>query len=71
MLAGEGLDLLGLIVDDLGGAGEVVIDELLVGLVDKGSKEEDGGGDKRQSPEWYNLDEVVREECGNESLYFR
>lgn len=33
-----------------------MVDEFLVGLVDKRSEEEDGGRDERQSPEWYNLD---------------
>lgn len=70
MLAGKGLDLLGLITDNLCSIGEVVIDKFLVGLVDKGSKEEDRGGNEGQSPEWYNLDQVVREEGTQESLYY-
>jgi hypothetical protein len=34
VLAGKSLDLLGLIIDDLCGVGEVVINKFLVGLVD-------------------------------------
>jgi len=65
MLAGESLDLLALLVDNLGGIGNVMVNELLVHLVDEGSQEEDGGGDKRQTPEWDDLDQVVRDEGSN------
>lgn len=68
-MAGEVLDLDGLLVDDGRGFGEVGIDELLVGLVDQWGEEEDGGSNKRHAPEWNNLDEVVGEEGTNESLW--
>lgn len=59
MLAGELLYLLGLLVDDGRGFGEVGIDELLVGLVDQWGDEEDGSSDERQAPERNDLDQVV------------
>lgn len=70
MVAGEVLDLLALLVDNIGGIGNVVIDKLLVGLVDEGCEEEDGSGDKRQTPEWDDLDQVVREKGTKESLFY-
>ena len=68
VVAGELLDLLGLLVDNVGGVGNVVIDELLVSLVDERSKEEDGGEEESKAPKWDNLDQVVGEESTEESL---
>lgn len=68
VMAGELLDLFGLLVDDMGGILDVVIDELLVGLVDEWGKEEDGGRDERHAPKWDNLDQVVRDESRKEGL---
>jgi hypothetical protein len=68
-MASELLDLLGLGVDHIGGILEMVVDELLVRLVDERSEEEDGGGDQGKAPEWDDLDQVVREESSNKSLY--
>ena len=39
-MAGDLLDLLGLLIDDLRDVGEVVIDQLLVSLVDEWAEEE-------------------------------
>ena len=39
-MAGDLLDLLGLLIDDLRDVGEVVIDKLLVSLVDEWAEEE-------------------------------
>ena len=68
VFACEVLDLLGLLVDDTGSIGKVVVDELLVGLVDERAKEEDRGGDKSESPDGYKFDKIVGQECSNESL---
>ena len=70
MVAGKLLDLLGLGVDHIRGVLEMVVDELLVRLVDKGAEEEDGGGDQGKTPEWDDLDQVVGEESANEGLVF-
>lgn len=59
MLGGQVLDLDGLLVDDVGCVVQVVVNELLVGLVDEGSEEEDGGCDQRHAPKWNDLDQVV------------
>ena len=67
-MACELLDLLGLLVDDVGGVCEVVVDKLLVGLIDKWTKEENGGRNEGETPEWDDLDEIVGEECTEESL---
>ncbi len=71
MVAGKLLDLLGLGVDHIRGVLEMVVDELLVRLVDKGAEEEDGGGDQGKTPEWDDLNQVVGEERSNKGLYFR
>lgn len=68
MVAGELLDLISLLVDNVGGIGDVVVDELLVGLVDERCKEEDGGGDEGKTPQWDDLDQVVRGEGTKEGL---
>lgn len=62
-----GLTQLGsLSADDVGGLAEVLVDELLVGLVDERGEEEDGGGDQGKSPVGNDLDKVVGDE-GSES----
>ncbi len=43
MVAGKLLDLIGLLVDNIRGIADVVVDKLLIGLVDKWGEEEDGG----------------------------
>lgn len=68
MLAGKGPSLLGLLVDGVGCIGNVVVNELLVGLVNKRSNEENSGRDQRKTPEWDELDQVVGDECTEESL---
>jgi hypothetical protein len=70
MVAGEILDLLGLLVDDVGSMLKLAVNQLFVGLVNEGSKEEDGGREEGKTPEWDNLDEVVGDESTEESLYF-
>ena len=68
VVARELLDLLGLCVDHVGGILEVVVDELLVRLVDERGEEEDGGGDEGETPEWDDLDQIVRQESSDEGL---
>ena len=71
MLTRKRLDLVGLFVGNVGNLGEVVIDKLLVGLVDQWGEEKDGIGEQDQTPEWNDLDEVVREESSQEGLISR
>jgi len=61
-------ELAGLLVDDVTGVVEVVVDELLVLEVDQRSKVDDGGENKSNSPGWGELDEEVCEESGSECL---
>lgn len=68
LLRGELLDLRGLLVDDGGGVGDLLVDELLVGLVDQRGQEEDRGGDEGEAPEGHDLDEVVGGERAEEGL---
>lgn len=68
-MAGDLPDLLGLLVHDVRDVGEVVVNQLLVGLVDEGAEEDGGCRDEGKTPERYNLDEVVREEGSEESLW--
>ena len=61
-MASELLDLLGLLIYNTGGMGNLIVDKLLVGLVNERSEEEDGGGEEAETPEWNDLDEVVGDE---------
>jgi len=56
VVGSEVSDLLGLLVHNIGGIVDVVVNELLVGLVDKRSEEEDTCGEKSHTPEWDDLD---------------
>ena len=67
-MASELLDLLGLLVDNAGGIGDVVVDELLVGLVDERCEEEDRGRDESKTPQWDDLNQIVGEEGTKECL---
>ena len=46
VVASEFLNLLGLLVDNGGCVRDLLIDDFFVGLIDKGGKEEDGGGEE-------------------------
>ena len=70
MVAGELLDLLGLLVDDVRSILEVVVDELLICLVNERAEEEDRGGEEAEAPEWDNLDQVVGQESSDKGLDF-
>ena len=47
---------------------DVVVDELLIHDVDKGTEEEDGVAKEGHAPHWEKLDEVVGEESSSEGL---
>lgn len=68
MVAGELLDLFGLLVDNVGGVLDVVVNELLIRLVDEWAEEEDRSGNEGEAPEWNDLDQVVGQESSNEGL---
>lgn len=55
-------DLSSLSVDDFGGVLEVLIDELLVGSVDEGNKESNGGAKDGKTPVGNKLDKEVGDE---------
>lgn len=59
MLASDLAQLLGLTLNYIRSLLKVVVDELLVGGVDEGSEEQDGGGDQSKTPVRDDLDEVV------------
>lgn len=59
VLSSERLDLVCLLVGDVLGIVDVVVDKLLVVLVDQWREEYNGGSNQRQAPEWNNLDKVV------------
>jgi len=67
VVASKILDLLGLLVDDVGGMGKLAVNQLLVGLVDERCEEDDGGREEGKTPEWDDLDEIVRDESTEES----
>jgi hypothetical protein len=68
LLSSNLLNLLGLLVDDGRNLADLLIDDLLVGLVDEWGEEQDGGANQRKTPEWDNLDEVVGDESRDERL---
>lgn len=59
---GHALELLSLGVDNVLGILKVVVDQLLVGGVDQGHGEEQGGSNESETPVRDNLNEPVREE---------
>ena len=67
MMSGQILHLLGLGIGELGCVREMVVDELLVGLVDQRREVDHGRSDERKTPERRELDEPVRDEGGKES----
>lgn len=68
LLSCDVAELAGLLIDDGTSVVEVVVNELLVLEVDKRSKVDDGGEDKRNSPGWSELDEEVCEKSSGECL---
>jgi hypothetical protein len=60
--------MFGLLVDDILCLCDVVVNSLLVGLVYERGDEDNGGRDQGKTPEWNNLDEVVRDKGTEESL---
>jgi hypothetical protein len=70
VVAGKLLDLLGLLVDNIGGIVDVVVDELFIRLVYEWAEEEDGGRDESKTPEWDDLNQIVGQKSSNEGLKF-
>jgi len=68
MLGCEVAELTGLLVDDVTGIVEVVVDKFLVLEVGQRGKEDDGGEDEGNSPSWSELDEEVGEESSGKCL---
>lgn len=68
LLLGDAADLSGLGADRIRSVLEVVVDELLVGGVDEGNEEGDGGADNSQAPVGHELDQVVGDEGGDAGL---
>jgi hypothetical protein len=68
VLAGSASDLGSLGADNLGGVLELSIDELLVRSVNERKHKGSSGSDDGKAPVGNNLDEVVRDESGDESL---
>lgn len=68
VVASQLTNLLGLLVCDIGSLGDIVVDNLLVGLVDEWCNEGDDGGKESQTPEWNKLDQEVGDEGSEESL---
>ena len=67
-MAGELLDLLSLLVDDAGGVIDVVINEVLIGLVDEWCQEEDRSRNEGKAPYWDDLNQIIREESTEQGL---
>lgn len=68
VLLGNGAGLGGLGVDDVGGVLEVLVDELLVGDVDEGQGEGEGGANQGETPVRDQLGKVVADEGSNGGL---
>lgn len=64
-------DLSSLSVDHIGSGLELSVDELLVGGVHERGEEDDSSSDDSKAPVGNNLDQVVADEGGSESLGFR
>ena len=62
MLTSNVLDLVGLLAYNVRGTGELCVDRFLVVQVDEGRQVEDGCTEKRQPPEWQELDQEIRDE---------
>lgn len=69
MLVSKLLDLLSLLVGDVVTLLDLSVNDLLVLDVDERTEEGDHGGDQGQTPERNELDQEVREEGSEESLY--
>lgn len=61
-------NLLSLRVDNLRGVVDMVVNKLLVGSVDQGHEEENGGANDGQTPVGDELDEIVGDEGSSEGL---
>lgn len=68
LLLSNAADLSSLGIDGIRGSLDVAVDELLVGGVDEGNEESDGGANDGKAPVGNELDEIVRQEGSDTSL---
>ena len=69
VVASKLLDLLGLLVHNVGSMADVVIDNLLIADIDQRAEEHNRSTNQAHSPEWNNLDQIVGEEGSYTSLH--
>ena len=69
VLSSKVLYLVSLLANYISSVFELAVDELLVLKVDQRSEEDDTGCDQGHAPEGNNLDEVIGQECSQESLF--
>lgn len=69
LLLGNASDLGSLGTNCIGGVLKVLVDQLLIGCVDEGDEEGNGGGNDGESPVWDKLDEMVGNEGCNACLW--
>lgn len=70
MLSGEFAHLIRLVVDDVTGIRDMMVNELLVLDIGERSEEDDRVSNQCQGPKRHPLDEPVADEGGKESLPF-
>ena len=68
-MAGKLLNLLGLLVHNVGSMADMMVNNLLVADIDQRDEEHNRSTNQAHSPEWHNLDQIVGEECSNTSLH--
>jgi hypothetical protein len=68
-VAGKLLNLLGLLVHNVGSMADVMINDLLIADVDQRGEEHNRSTNQAHPPEWHNLDQIVGEKSSNASLY--
>lgn len=68
MLSGQIFDLASLLANDISSVFQTRVDQFFVFNIDQGTEEGNAGGEKRKTPEWEKLDEVVGHEGSKEGL---
>ena len=69
MLPGEIAELSALRAHDIAGTSHVMVNELLVGDINKRGQENDAGSKKTETPERHNLDEEICNQGSCECLH--
>ena len=69
VVAGKLPNLLGLLAHNVGSMADVVVDDLPIADINQGDEKHNRSTYQTHSPERYNLDRIVGEECSNTSLY--